>query len=166
MLRLAMFVLFVLGMVYSSAAQQASAKDSTATCSFEDGKQLTVRYDNDTTSSKNGPPEGRVWAPGGTPMFLFTQSPLSIGNSQIPVGAYSMYVIPRKENWTLILNKNVTGGGKYDEHQDLSRVEMQIGQLSEPNKQFSLAFGHVSPKQCNMRIYFGKIGTWAEFKEN
>jgi len=166
MLRLAVFVLLTLGMVYSSAAQQASAKESTATCSFQDGKQLTVRYDNDTTSSKNLPAEGRVWAPGGTPMFLFTQSPLSMGNSQIPIGAYSMYIIPRKENWTLILNKNVAKSGKYDEHQDLSRVEMQIGQLSEPNKQFSLFFGHVSPKQCNLRIYFGKIGTWAEFKEN
>jgi len=153
-------------MAHSSATQQASAKSATSTCSFQDGKQLTVRYDNDTISGKNGPPEGRVWAPGGTPMFLFTQSPLSIGNSQIPIGAYSMYIIPRKENWTLILNKNVTEGGKYDEHQDLSRVEMQIGQLSEPNKQFSLFFGHVSPQQCNMRIYFGKIGTWAEFNEN
>ena len=165
MLRLAMFVLLVLSMVHSSAAQQASADSSVATCSFQDGKQLTVRYDNKTISGKSGPPEGRVWTPGGTPMFLFTQSALSIGNSQIPIGAYSMYVIPRKENWSLILNKNVTEGGKYDEHQDLSPVEMQIGQLSEPNKQFSLFFGHVAPKQCNMRIYFGKIGTWAEFSE-
>ena len=165
MLRLAMCVLLGVGMVHSSAAQQASANSSTATCSFQDGTQLTVRYDKDTISGKNGPPEGRVWAPGGTPMFLFTQSVLLIGNSQIPVGAYSMYVIPRKENWTLVVNKNVTEGSKYDEHQDLSRVEMQIGQLSEPNKQFSLFFGHVAPKQCNMRIYFGKIGTWAELKE-
>jgi hypothetical protein len=161
-----MFVLLAFGMAQSSAAQQASAKSSTATCSFQDGKQLTVRYDSDTIGGKKGPPEGRVWTPGGTPMFLFTQSALSIGNSQIPIGAYSMYVIPRKETWTLILNRNVTEGGKYDDHQDLSRVEMQIGQLSEPNNQFSLVFGHVSPKQCNMRIYVGKIGTWAEFKEN
>jgi hypothetical protein len=61
---------------------------------------------------------------------LFTQSALSIGNSQIPIGAYSMYVIPRKENWTLVVNKNVEKGGKYDEHLDLSRVEMQIAQTS------------------------------------
>jgi hypothetical protein len=165
MLRLAVFVLLVMGMIHPSPAQQASANSSTAACSFQEGKELTVRYDKDTIKGKNGPPEGRVWTPGGTPMFLFTQSALTIGNSQIPVGAYSMYVIPRKENWTLILNKNVTAGGKYDEHQDLSRVEMEIGQLSEPNKQFSLFFGHISPKQCNRRIYFGKIGTWAEFRE-
>jgi len=165
MLRFAMCMLLLAGMVRSSAAQQASSNSTTATCSFQDGTQLTVRYMNERIGGKSGPPEGRVWTPGGTPMFLFTQSALTIGNSQIPVGAYSMYVIPRKENWTLILNKNVTEGAKYDEHQDLSRVEMQIGQLSEPNKELSIIFGHVAPKQCNMRIYFGKIGTWAAFKE-
>jgi Protein of unknown function (DUF2911) len=164
MLRLTMVALLVAGMVHSCAGQQASAGGTTATCSFQDGKQLTVRYD-DTISGKNGPPQGQVWTPGGTPMFLFTQSALSIGNAQIPIGAYSMYVIPQKENWTLILNKNVTESRKYDEHQDLSRVEMQVAKLDEPNKHFNLFFGHVSPKQCNMRIYFGKIGTWAEFRE-
>ncbi|MGC2195571.1 MAG: DUF2911 domain-containing protein [Terriglobales bacterium] len=126
---------------------------------------MSVRYHKEAISRQNGPPEGKVWVPGGMPMFLFTQSELLIGNSQIPIGAYSMYVIPQKENWTLILNKNVSEGSKYDEHQDLSRVEMQIGQLSEPNKQFSVFFGHVAPKQCNMRMYYGKTGTWVEFKE-
>ena len=98
-------------------------------------------------------------------MFLFTQSALSLGNSQIPIGAYSIYFIPGKEDWTLILNKNVTEDSKYDEHQDLSRVEMQIGQISQPYQQFTVIFGHVAPKQCNLRMYVGKIGTWAEFKE-
>jgi hypothetical protein len=76
-----------------------------------------------------------------------------------------MYVIPHRGNWTLILNKNVSEGSKYDEHQDLSRAEMQMGQLSQPNQQFSVFFGHVAPKQCNMRMYYGKTGTWVEFKE-
>ena len=98
-------------------------------------------------------------------MLLFTQSELSIGNSHIPVGAYSMYVIPQKEAWTLVLNKNVTEGSKYEEQQDLLRVEMQVGQLSKPNERFSVFFAHVAPKQCNMRMYYGKVGTWVEFKE-
>jgi hypothetical protein len=76
-----------------------------------------------------------------------------------------MYVIPQKKSWTLVLNKNVSESSSYDEHQDLARIEMQIGQLSEPDQQFSVFFGHVAPKQCNMRIYVGKIGSWIEFRE-
>ena len=43
-------------------------------------------------------------------------------------------------------------------------MPMQSGHLSEPQP-FVVSFGHIAPKQCNMRIYDGKIGTWAEFKE-
>ena len=97
-------------------------------------------------------------------MLLFTQVGIVIGNSQIPTGAYSMYLIPQRSDWTLVLNKDVTNGSKYDEQKDLLRIPMEVGQLSE-KQQFSVVFAHVSPKQCNLRIYSGKTGTWAEFKE-
>jgi Protein of unknown function (DUF2911) len=164
MLRLVVCTVLLGAMVNVGLAEQASANTATATCSFQDGKQISVRY-HQVTVGKNGLPEGEVWTPGGGPMFLFTPADLVIGNSEIPIGAYSMYVIPKRENWTLVLNKNVSEGSKYDEHQDLLRVDMQVGQLSEPNKQLSVFFGHIAPRQCNMRIYYGKTGTWAEFKE-
>ena len=65
MLRLAMCVLLVAGMVRSSAAQQASSNSSTATCSFQDGSQLTVRYKNEKISGKNARPKGEFGRQGG-----------------------------------------------------------------------------------------------------
>lgn len=97
-------------------------------------------------------------------MFFFTDTPLKIENSQIPMGAYSMYIVPQRNDWILVLNKNVKEGGKYDERLDLLRVPMQIGQLDD-KEPFKVLFGHVAPGQCNMRIYEGKAGTWTEFKE-
>jgi Protein of unknown function (DUF2911) len=41
-------------------------------------------------------------------MFLFTSTPLDVSNSKIAIGAYSMYLIPQRDNGTLVLNKNVT----------------------------------------------------------
>jgi hypothetical protein len=96
-------------------------------------------------------------------MVLFSQTDLTVGKTEIPVGAYTMFVIPGKENWTLIINKNVTPGSKYDESQDLVRVPMDTGQLGSPEKQLSVIFGHVGPKHCSMRIYYGKVGAWADF---
>jgi hypothetical protein len=98
-------------------------------------------------------------------MFLFTSVALKLGNDEIPVGAYGMYVVPNKDHWTLVLNKNVTSNARYEQQEDLLRVPMEIGTLSEPAKIVGVYFGHVAPKQCNMRIYHGKTGAWAEFHE-
>lgn len=72
---------------------------------------------------------------------------------------------PQLLGWTLVVNKNVSAGNKYGKHLDLVRMGLLMGQLSEPQKEFTVLFGHTEPKQCNMRIYYGKSGTWAEFKE-
>ena len=98
-------------------------------------------------------------------MLLFTQAELTLAKTAIPVGAYSMFVIPGKNSWTLIVNKNVTAGSKYDETQDLVRAPMETGQLSSPEKEFSVIFGHMAAKQCSMRFYYGKTGAWTEFME-
>ena len=164
MLRLVM-VMLLLYSPFSAFGQQTSADTSTAACNFQDGKQMSVRYRAIPVDSKSSPAEGKLWAPGKAPMLLFTQVQLSIGNSEIPVGAYSMYAIPQKDSWTLVVNKNVNEGGQYDQHQDLLRIPMQVGHLSDPDKLFSVALGHVAPQQCNMRMYYGKNATWVEFKE-
>jgi len=138
----------------------------TASCTFSDSKQILVRYHNPTAGNKKRqPPFGKVWAPGGSAMTLFTQSALAVDNSLIPIGAYSLYVIPEAKNWTLVVNKNVTTDQNYDQRQDLLRVPMPTGTLGHPVEKLKVYFGHVAPKQCNMRIYFGKIGAWTEFKE-
>ncbi len=98
-------------------------------------------------------------------MILFTQTEVTLANTTIPIGAFSMYVIPGKDSWTLVINRNVTAGAKYDQQQDLVRAPMEMGQLSQPEKQLGVYFGRIGPKQCNLRIYHGKTGLWAELKE-
>jgi len=136
---------------------------STAACTFADGKQLSVQYEKSASVQKVDLAEGKLWMPGAKPMVLFTQADLDVGTSQIPVGAYSLYLIPGKGHWTLVINKNVNKG-EYDQQQDLLRLPMDVGQLSSP-EQFSLFFAHMAPKQCNLRIYDNKTGAWAEFHE-
>jgi Protein of unknown function (DUF2911) len=146
------------------AAQSDPKSIPTASCSFQDGKQIIVRYGNDTSGGR-GLPSGKVWTPGGQPMLLFTQVSLVADNTEIPMGAYSMYIVRQKDDWTLVVNKNVTTRNKYDKHLDVVRMGMLMGQLSEPQKEFTVFFGHTDPRQCNMRIYYGKSGRWAEFQE-
>ena len=97
-------------------------------------------------------------------MFLFTQTDLTLDGSSISVGAYSMYAIPNQKDWTLVIN-NVTENASHDPSQDLARTTMQTGNLGSKEHNVKVMFGHVSDKQCNMRIYRAGLGSWAEFKE-
>jgi hypothetical protein len=147
-------------------AQQASTQQpETTSCTFDDGHQMTIRYNNSASSRREEPHDGRLWMPGGVPMILFTQTDLILNHADIPAGAYSMYFIPDKKKWTVIVNKNVTPVSEYNPTEDIARAEMDMGRLSSPLKQPEVALGHVAPKQCNMRLYYGKTGVWTEFEE-
>lgn len=150
---------------FSSVPAKTAAQTANASCSFQDGKQISVRYTQASAKEINQLSSGKVWAPDKQPMLLFSQVELSAGNSDIPVGAYSMYIRGGKENWTLIVNKDVKPGSAYDPHQDLAQITMPLAETGEPQNQLSLVFGEIGAKQCNLRVYFGTVGTWAEFHE-
>ncbi|HXJ89906.1 MAG TPA: DUF2911 domain-containing protein [Candidatus Binatia bacterium] len=157
------FCISILGLLVAPSFSQQLGTSSSATCTFQDGKQLSVQHEKIPPIKKVDLSSGKLWTPGEKPMVLFTQADLNVGHSEIPVGAYSLYFIPGKDHWTLVVNKGVEKG-QYEQQQDLVRVAMDVGQLSTP-EQFSLLFAHVAPKQCNLRIYEGKTGAWAEFHE-
>jgi hypothetical protein len=140
-----------------------NAPDKSVSCTFEDGKSLTLRHK--ATASGVAPAVGKVWAPGNVPMFLLTETPLEIGGKTLSTGAYSVYLLPQQPDWMLIVNKNVSAGEKYSKDEDVVRIPLSSGKLSNPVDELSAAFGHVAPKQCNLRIYYEKTGMWMEIKE-
>lgn len=154
-------------LVSLAVAQQASPTPTSesAICAFEDGKQLTAHYTPIPAGHNDGPPIGKVLMPGGSAMTFFTETDLGFGDAHIPTGGYTMYVIPGKKEWTLIVSKNTAVDAKYDEKQDLARASMATGQLSSPADRLAVYFGHTGPKKCEINIDFGKTRGWAEFRE-
>ncbi|MFZ0762160.1 MAG: DUF2911 domain-containing protein [Candidatus Sulfotelmatobacter sp.] len=157
---IAAVVLFLLAPAAVCSAQQ-SANLSTASCYLDDGRQVYIRYDPIPTKGEKAP-NGKPWAPGGTPMTLFTEAPLSFGGTTIPLGAYTVYPFPAKDKWTLAVNKNVTPGTPYDEKQDVARAPMETDQVPDASDSLEVAFAHVGNK-CTLRIYFGKSASFAPF---
>ncbi|HUO27497.1 MAG TPA: DUF2911 domain-containing protein [Candidatus Aquilonibacter sp.] len=162
----ACFAISVLLLWAAAAAAQKPADPpatSTATCNLDDGREVYVRYvpvPDKSEKISNGKP----WTPGGTPMTLFTETQLELGNSVIPVGAYTLYPIPGKEKWTLAVSKNVTPGAAYDSKDDIARATMDTAQVSQPPENLDVAFAHVQPR-CTLRIYFGKYASFVDFTE-
>src|SRR5258708_6197465 len=142
------------------AAQSGGAPASTTTCNLEDGRQVYVRYN--AVPSKEKPANGKPWSPGGAPMTLFTEAQLTLGSSVIPIGAYTLYPIPAKDHWTLVVNKNVAAGASYDEKQDIARTAMETAQVDQSSDALEVAFAHVGAR-CTLRVYMGKVASFADF---
>jgi hypothetical protein len=157
----ARFVVPILFLLTLAAVCSAQSEPSTATCTLSDDRQVRINY-NPVTTKNDKPPNGKPWAPGGAPMLLFTEAELTLGGSTIPVGAYTVYPIPARDKWSVVVNKNVSTGAAYDEHQDIAHATMETDQVPDPANVLEVAFAHVGSK-CTLRIYFGKAASFADF---
>jgi hypothetical protein len=154
----AVFILFTLT---AACSAQQSANSATAACNLDDGRQVRINY-NAVSAKSDKPSNGRPWAPGGSPMTLFTEAPLGFGGATIPIGAFTVYPIPGKDKWALAVNKNVSAGASYDEKQDIARATMETDPLPDAAAALEVAFAHVGSR-CTLRIYFGKTAAFADF---
>jgi len=138
-----------------------SGNQSQTTCNLEDGRQVQIRY-TPVSAKQERISNGKPWAPGGTPMTLFTDAQLTLGSSMIPIGAYTVYPIPARGNWSIVVNKNVTQGAAYDEKQDIARSQMETAQVESATEQLEVAFAHVG-NRCSLRVYIGKTASFVDF---
>ena len=148
---------------------QGTTSQATATCNFDASKQLRWNTNEWLLTPRNRCLGTRFlttrFAPGGKPMTMFVNSPVAIGDKDIPIGAYTLFVIPSEKQWTLIISKSTDTSGKYDKHDDLARVPMQYGELPSPEDQFSVYFTHSAPGECGMRLDLENARAWVTFQE-
>ena len=62
-------------------------------------------------------------------MFLTTvtfSTPVKVEGQDVPAGTYSLYLIPGKDQWTVVLNRFTGGWGtySYDQSEDLLRAKV------------------------------------------
>lgn len=156
---LSVFLFLILALPLTAQDDQ-----QTIFCTLDDGNEISIRFRSVGADKKNEPPIGKPWAPADRPMFLFTPTELTLGNTTIPTGAYSLFLIKNKNDWTLIVNRNVAQNSSYDDKQDIARINMQSSRLPSTGKPFSLTLGHIAPKVCSVQVVYGDMAGWAEFK--
>lgn len=155
-----MRTLTLLSAVVVLLTANALAQDMQSTyCTFQDGNEVSIQYNPNV---KEQPRNGKVWTPGIT---LYVQTPLTLGSSEIGLGAYSIFLIPDRKSWTLIVSKNVTAGAAYNSADDIARGPMEIGEIPEATKTMQLTFAHMAAKQCSLRVYYQKTGAFGDFME-
>ena len=79
-------------------------------------------------------PYDQVWRLGANrSTTLTTDVDVTLGGTFLPHGVYSLYALPSKSGWQLIINKQVgQWGTDYDASQDVARIPLRVKTLSEP----------------------------------
>ena len=86
---------------------------------------------------------GEVWRVGtneNTEIKFY--KPVTIGGKNIAAGTYSLFAIPEKDKWTIIINKEIDlwGSYAYDESKDVVRVSVPVKPVSTVIEALSIAF--------------------------
>ena len=101
-------------------------------------------------------PDGKIWRMGAnesTELTLFV--PMSVGETTIDIGSYTMYAIPSEGQMTLIINKatHVWGAYSYNKDLDVARVSVPLLKGDDSLEAFSMIFKRSSDN--TMDLHFG-----------
>jgi hypothetical protein len=137
-----------------SLAQQKRLSPHETISAVVEGNRVTVVYGRPYTKDpKTGDPRkiwgglipfGKVWRTGADEAtLLITQKPITIGDTNVPAGAYTLYTLPAEDGSAkLIINKQLgQWGTQYDESQDLARVDLKKEATDKQVDQFTMLVG-------------------------
>jgi hypothetical protein len=144
--RIPFVFLAIVAMIGAVAAQRDRISPHETTELTVNGKKIAVTYGRPSLKGRKVgvelAPFGQVWRTGADEAtVLNTEVDLMIGDLAVPKGKYAVFTLPSENGWKLIVNKvaDQWGAFKYDEKQDLGRVDMKVGKTSAPVEQFTIA---------------------------
>ncbi len=100
-------------------------------------------------------PYGKLWRTGADEATVLTAaSALTVGTLSVPPGSYSLFTIPGKDVWTLILNTvaDQLGVVDYNRKKDLGRVEMQVASVERPIERLTITVEEIGNNTELLRI--------------
>ena len=129
-----------------------------AVCDLGGGKTLTINYSSPRVKGRQifGAlvPYGQVWRAGANEATTFvTDADLNVGGKTIPAGSYTLFTIPDKDKWTLIVSKKTgESGTPYPgADNDFARIDMTASTLPSTVENFTIAFDK-NPDGCILRL--------------
>jgi hypothetical protein len=130
-------------------AQQDKSKrpspPASTTVDLGGGAVITIDYSSPRAKGRkiygNVVPFGEVWRTGANEATTFsTAKDVMIGSLMVPAGNYTLFTVPAKDKWVLVLSKK-TGewGTDYPgPSNDLGRADMKVTSLSKPVENFTI----------------------------
>jgi hypothetical protein len=136
-------------LVVACGAQDKSKRPSPpATASVDlGGTTITIDYSSPRLKGRHVggevAPFGQVWRVGANEASTFvTTGNLTVGGTAVPAGSYTIFAVPEKDKWTLVISKK-TGewGTAYPgPSDDLARIPMKVSTLPSSVENFTISF--------------------------
>lgn len=103
-------------------------------------------------------PEGEVWRTGANMSTTLTFSEdVTLEGNEIPAGKYSLYSIPGKQTWTIIINKKISWGTQYDPEQDLVRFDVKTQKNPVKFETFTFYISDLTDNSAIIGFKWGNI---------
>lgn len=100
-------------------------------------------------------PFGKVWRTGANQATTLTFSEdVTIGGTTVKAGKYGLVSIPDKDNWTLIITKqlDITSPAAYKPENDVVKVTSKPIALKDGVETFTIQFANVKSNSCELHI--------------
>ncbi|MBD0368157.1 MAG: DUF2911 domain-containing protein [Flavisolibacter sp.] len=105
-------------------------------------------------------PYGQVWRTGANNATTLTFSDdVTIGGKNVPAGKYGLLTIPARDNWTVILTKqlDVTSPAAYKQENDVVRVQIKPEPLPFAVETFTMQFGNIKPSSLDLQMVWENV---------
>jgi hypothetical protein len=148
----------VLGLQAQQDKSKRPSPPATTKCELAGGKSITIDYSSPRIKGRkifgDIVPFGEPWRTGANEATTFVSTAdLMVGGQHVPAGSYTLFTIPSKEKWTLIISKKTGEWGiPYPgADSDLVRVDMKAGKTSGLVENFTISLDKAA-KGCSLRI--------------
>jgi len=86
---------------------------------------------------------------------------VTIEGKKVPAGEYGIYTVPRKAEWTIVLNKNLKQGADVDgfkDDEDVARFNVKSTKLPTKVETFTIGFADLTPATANVELMWEMTG--------
>lgn len=105
-------------------------------------------------------PYDKVWRTGANNVTKFTaDGDITVEGQKLEAGSYGLFTIPGKEEWTVIFNKQSTGGPDYSAEKDVLRVKVKP-QATEMHELFTIGFPQVTSNSAVLALRWEKLSVF------
>jgi hypothetical protein len=126
------------------------------------GKALSVVYGRPSARGRKimggVVPYNQIWRTGANEATTIrTDADLVLGGKTVPRGTYSLYTLPSKSSWQLVMNKEIGQSGLvYHQQLDIARVKLQKSALRNHVERFTVSIERVSPNSGVLKLAWEK----------
>lgn len=142
--KMTVYLLTLVVSVFAQAQDKKASPAETAKGTIN-GSEITINYGSPSVRGRviwgELVPYGKVWRAGANEATTFeTSKDITVAGQKLPAGKYALFVIPEKDNITVIFNKDTKQWGAYDYDAKKDQLRVKVEPKAKPESTEKMSF--------------------------